>query len=86
MSSPKKGRRVTISLTEIVAQWADEMCELKGYDNFSAYVADLIRRDKERQEDRELRKQKTSAYQSGQDERMLMEDRPAPPPKKKSAA
>lgn len=38
--------RVTISLPELVKGWADEMCERKGYDNFSAYVQELIRRDK----------------------------------------
>jgi hypothetical protein len=38
--------RATISLHPRVKTWASEMCEEKGYDNFSAYVADLIRRDK----------------------------------------
>jgi hypothetical protein len=38
--------RATISLPLRVKIWATEMCEEKGYDNFSAYVAELIRRDK----------------------------------------
>lgn len=43
----KTGVRTTISLTKLVAQWADEMMEKRGYDNFSAYVAELIRKDKD---------------------------------------
>jgi Arc/MetJ-type ribon-helix-helix transcriptional regulator len=44
-----KGRettRVTFSLPEVVKTWADEMCEQKGYTNFSSYMQELIRRDK----------------------------------------
>ena len=39
--------RTSVSLHKKVGQWADEMMEARGFDNFSAYVADLIRRDKE---------------------------------------
>lgn len=38
--------RATVSLPLRVRDWASEMCQEKGYTNFSAYVADLIRRDK----------------------------------------
>ena len=39
------GKRTTISLTDVVAGWADEQMQGEGYENFSAYVAELIRRD-----------------------------------------
>lgn len=42
--------RVSISLSQKVFQWAEELKAAKGYDNFSAYIAELIRRDKERDE------------------------------------
>lgn len=48
----KETVRATISLNQVVDRMAKEMMELKGYDNFSAYIADLIRRDKEREEER----------------------------------
>jgi hypothetical protein len=38
--------RATISLPFRVKIWASEMCQEKGYDNFSAYIAELIRRDR----------------------------------------
>lgn len=40
--------RITISLSQKVYGWAEELCAVKGYDNFSAYIAELIRKDKER--------------------------------------
>jgi hypothetical protein len=44
-------KRTTVSLAGVVWKWAEEMMVAKGFnDNFSAYVADLIRRDKERVE------------------------------------
>jgi hypothetical protein len=37
----------TISLSSLVAKWGQEMALKKGFDaNFSAYVADLIRQDR----------------------------------------
>lgn len=37
----------TISLTPLVTKWAKELAEKKGFGtNFSAYMADLIRQDK----------------------------------------
>lgn len=56
MSKPREkyraGRTVktSISLSETVNTWAEELALKKGFDNFSQYVADLIRRDKERDE------------------------------------
>lgn len=42
--------RTTISLAKVVQNMADERMEALGFNgNLSAYVADLIRRDKERQ-------------------------------------
>ena len=44
-------KRTTISLAQVVWGMAEEMMAAKGFnDNFSAYVADLVRRDKERAE------------------------------------
>lgn len=41
--------RTTVSMANVVWEMALEMMKLKGFnENFSAYVADLIRRDKER--------------------------------------
>jgi len=40
--------KTAISLTPIVLNWAKTLAEEKGFgSNFSAYVADLIRRDRE---------------------------------------
>jgi hypothetical protein len=44
---PRVRTRTTISLTPVIAAAAGEMMEKKGFNNFSAYVADLIRRHKE---------------------------------------
>lgn len=42
-------KRTTVSLAWVIWDMAEEMMTAKGFnDNFSAYVADLIRRDKER--------------------------------------
>jgi len=41
--------KTSISLSGPVAGWADDLAAKKGFGtNFSAYIADLIRRDKER--------------------------------------
>jgi Arc/MetJ-type ribon-helix-helix transcriptional regulator len=45
--------RATISLHKVVSEMAEELMRKKGYDNFSAYVAELIRRDKEREEEKQ---------------------------------
>ena len=47
--SPKvrQDKRTTVSLAQVVWETAEKIMEAKGFnDNFSAYVADLIRRDK----------------------------------------
>jgi Arc/MetJ-type ribon-helix-helix transcriptional regulator len=55
----------SISLSKTVSGWADEQAEKKGFHtNFSAYIADLIRRDKERenpQAEAEVSSQRRSA-------------------------
>lgn len=49
MKQRREDKRTTVSLAKIVWEMAQEMMRLKGFnDNFSSYVADLIRRDKER--------------------------------------
>jgi hypothetical protein len=41
-----------VSLPKAIADWADDLATRKGHgSDFSAYVADLIRRDKERHEE-----------------------------------
>lgn len=55
MKDPKarKDKRTTVSLAQVVWDWAEDLMEAKGYnDNFSAYVAELIRRDKEREDEK----------------------------------
>jgi hypothetical protein len=45
----------SISLSLIVAEWADGLATKKGFgSNYSAYIADLIRRDKEKDEELQL--------------------------------
>ena len=44
-----------ISLSRAVAEWAEELASRKGHgSNFSGYIADLIRRDKEKQDELNL--------------------------------
>ncbi|MEW6304852.1 MAG: hypothetical protein AB1705_15360 [Verrucomicrobiota bacterium] len=51
---PVKYVRTSISLTPLVAKWAEELMKEKGYENFSAYMAELIRKDKEHHEERQI--------------------------------
>lgn len=45
----RSDKRTTVSLAEVVWKMAEERMDAKGFnDNFSSYVADLIRRDMER--------------------------------------
>ena len=45
----------SISLSIVVAEWADGLASKKGFgSNYSAYIADLIRRDKERDDELDL--------------------------------
>ena len=45
----RNDKRTTVSLAQVVWVMAEEMMAVKGFnENFSSYVADLIRRDKER--------------------------------------
>ena len=49
----REDHRTSVSLAEVVWKLAEEMMEARGFnDNFSAYVADLIRRDRELHEAR----------------------------------
>ncbi len=44
-----------ISLSRAVAEWAEDLASRKGHgSNFSGYIADLIRRDKEKQDESNL--------------------------------
>jgi hypothetical protein len=45
----------SISLSIVVAEWADGLAAKKGFgSNYSAYIADLIRRDREKDEELQL--------------------------------
>lgn len=67
--------RKTVSLDPVVWGWATKLMAAKGHNkNFSAYVAELIRRDQEREEEKEQRK-RTDPDDEGDD----------PNPKKKAA-
>jgi hypothetical protein len=45
----------SISLSKVVSKWADELAQKKGFgSNFSAYMADLVRRDRDREQEMEL--------------------------------
>lgn len=47
--SKPESAKLSVSLSKTVYGWAVELAEKKGFDtNFSAYIADLIRRDQER--------------------------------------
>lgn len=88
---PKKTRsdkRTTVSLARVVWDTAEEQMKAKGFnDSFSAYVADLIRRDKERAEEKQAnlkpggwptRGSRTS-YPSPGSEISRVEERPGAP-------
>jgi hypothetical protein len=85
-----------VSLAKVVWDIAKEMMESKGFnDNFSAYVADLVRRDKEREEAKQAthvaisEKLSSSPYPSHQPQLNEVRERPttaAPPPAKKKKA
>lgn len=48
--------RTSISLTNVVYEWAQTQAEKQGFlNNFSGYIADLVRRDKVAQDEREAR-------------------------------
>ena len=52
MSRKSQVKKTAISLTPVVLNWGKGLAEKKGFGtNFSAYVADLIRRDQEHAED-----------------------------------
>jgi hypothetical protein len=45
----------SISLSIVVAEWADNLAAKKGFgSNYSAYIADLIRRDREKDEELQM--------------------------------
>ena len=56
MKPERQDKRTTISLATVVWDMAEEMMARKGFnENFSAYVADLVRRDQERAAAMEMR-------------------------------
>jgi hypothetical protein len=90
MSKPtaqRTDRRTTISLDPVVWDWAQQLMKDKGFNNnLSNYIADLIRRDQERKEEKML---KASTDPSDKASTLRYHEAPAaaaPPPKNKKAA
>ncbi len=81
MSDPRKDVRTTISLTKVIWDWAEEIMDERGYNNFSSYVADLVRRHKE-ELDREKKGHVT--YPPHGEQIMRIEDGGQTPKKKKA--
>ncbi len=52
--SDRKQKNRSISLSKIVNGWAEELATKKGYDNFTAYISELIRQDKAECEQKEI--------------------------------
>ena len=48
-------KRTSITLSPKLAEWAYALAEEGGYDNFTAYISELIRRDKERTDEKKSR-------------------------------
>lgn len=87
MSSTQKGKRTTVSLTDVVSGMADQSMKDDGYDNFSAYVAELIRRDyKARHKTKREKPQSTARYPEHKSSAHLNEDvrRHTPKPKEEN--
>jgi hypothetical protein len=58
MTQPSEVVKRSISLSRVVSDWAESLADAKGFGtNFSAYIADLIRRDKEREDQLKLTSQ-----------------------------
>lgn len=74
--------KTSISISEQVDGFAQELMRKWGYDNFSAFVAELIRREKQRDEERD-RNLRSNTYPPHREETSLVEERPA---KQKRAA
>lgn len=49
-ATPVKVIKTSISLPEVLLKFAEERCAHEGFNSFSAYVAHLVRMDKERRE------------------------------------
>lgn len=47
-----KLHKTSISLPEVLARYAEQRCVDEGYTSFSAYLCDLLRRDKDEREKR----------------------------------
>ncbi|MDE2101113.1 MAG: hypothetical protein KGL39_27950 [Patescibacteria group bacterium] len=64
--------KTSISLPEVLAEFANRRCSEEGFNSFSAYVAHLVRLDKEREEAR-------GAPYPANPERILLQDKPRKP-------
>jgi len=49
-ATPVKVIKTSISLPEVLLKFAEERCALEGFNSFSAYLAHLVRMDKEKKE------------------------------------
>ncbi len=67
--------KTSISVSDQVDGFAKELMGKWGYDNFSAFVAELIRREKQRDEERDRTLQKPG-YPPHRDEHWRTEETP----------
>lgn len=82
-STPVKVIKTSISLPEVLLRFAEERCAVEGFNSFSAYVAHLVRVDKERQE--EKTNPSSSHYTSHAQDTAAPELNEGKPPKKKAS-
>lgn len=74
--------RKTITLPVVVSNYAKLCMKNRGFNNFSAYIADLIRKDKERQEDLEAMRHAEKGAKPGRATLKSSSSTPIPPDKK----
>ena len=87
MSRTTEDRRKTVSLAKVVWDMANQNMKDRGFnDNFSAYIADLIRRDKEREDEKRLSPSDKSSSSDYRLTPQLNEVHDASAPKKRKAA
>ncbi len=71
----KQTVKTSISISEQVDGFAQELMKKWGYDNFSAFVAELIRREKQRDQEREAALRKPTVCPPQRDETRFVEER-----------
>jgi len=69
--------KTSVSLSGQVADFAQELMRKWGYDNFSAFVAELIRREKMRDEERAAAMRGPPIYPPPNQERVVLREKPS---------